>query len=76
MKEIISKIILQSEKKGVRVKLKRYKNINKKCNDFLKEQKNNHIYFTINNKNNKNNKLISKQFNNNNKSNITNISVP
>ena len=28
-------------KKVIRVKLKCYKNINKKCNDFLKEQKNN-----------------------------------
>ena len=28
-------------KKVIRVKLKRYQNINKKCNDFLKEQKNN-----------------------------------
>ena len=56
--------------------MKRYQNIKKKYNDFLKEQKNNHIYFTINNKNNKNNKLISKQLKGNNKSTIGNISVP
>ena len=33
-------------------------------------------YIIINDNKNKNNNLISKQFNNNNKSNITNISVP
>ena len=41
MNEIISKIILQSEKKVIRVKFKRHEKINKKCNDFLKEQKKN-----------------------------------